>query len=73
MHYYAHLDKFEVEKFALVNAGDVIGTVGNTGNAKGKPYHLHYSIRRILPKLNDRIISNKSFYDDPVVYLNKTF
>lgn len=73
LHYYAHLDKFEVEKFALVNAGDVIGTVGNTGNAKGKPYHLHYSIRRVLLKLNDSEISNKSFYDDPVVYLNKTF
>ena len=72
-HYYAHLDTFEVGKFSLVNAGDVIGSAGNTGNAKGKPYHLHYSIRRVLPKLNDSEISNKRFYDDPVVYLNKTF
>jgi peptidoglycan LD-endopeptidase LytH len=46
-HYYAHLDRFG--RFAegdVVNAGDVLGYVGNTGNARGTPYHLHYGIYR---------------------------
>jgi murein DD-endopeptidase MepM/ murein hydrolase activator NlpD len=45
MHYYAHLDRFgEVETGDLVKPGDVIGYVGNTGNAHGTPPHLHYGL-----------------------------
>jgi murein DD-endopeptidase MepM/ murein hydrolase activator NlpD len=45
MHYYAHLDRFgEFETGDLVMAGDVIGFVGNTGNARGTPPHLHYGV-----------------------------
>jgi murein DD-endopeptidase MepM/ murein hydrolase activator NlpD len=44
-HYYAHLDRYgDVHEGDVVNAGDVIGYVGNTGNARGTPYHLHYGI-----------------------------
>ena len=39
---YAHCDSFEVEKGATVKAGDIIGTVGETGNTTGP--HLHYEI-----------------------------
>jgi murein DD-endopeptidase MepM/ murein hydrolase activator NlpD len=47
MHYYAHLDKYGTFKTGdLVNSGDVLGYVGDTGNAKGTPYHLHYGIYR---------------------------
>jgi peptidoglycan LD-endopeptidase LytH len=45
MHYYAHLDSFgPIRSGDLVMAGDVIGYVGNTGNARGTPDHLHYGI-----------------------------
>ena len=44
-HYYAHLDAYaDIARGQLVAAGDVLGYVGNTGNAKGTPPHLHYGI-----------------------------
>jgi murein DD-endopeptidase MepM/ murein hydrolase activator NlpD len=42
--YYAHLDGWNVESRAKVTAGDTIGFVGNTGNAKTTPPHLHFGI-----------------------------
>lgn len=46
LHYFAHLDRFDiaVKRYGLVQRGDVIGYVGNTGNAKGTSPHLHYGI-----------------------------
>ncbi len=43
-YYYAHLDSFNVESGDSVNKGDVIGYVGNTGNARTTPPHLHFGI-----------------------------
>ena len=43
-HYYAHLDRQLVTPGTPVDAGDVIGTVGNTGNARGTRPHLHFGI-----------------------------
>lgn len=42
-YYYAHLDSYEFEK-ATVEAGDKLGAIGNTGNAAGRPPHLHFQI-----------------------------
>jgi murein DD-endopeptidase MepM/ murein hydrolase activator NlpD len=42
--YYAHLHDWAVEAGASVRAGDVIGYVGNTGNARTTPPHLHFGI-----------------------------
>lgn len=42
--YYAHLDEQKASEGATVNAGDTIGLIGNTGNAKGGPPHLHFGI-----------------------------
>jgi murein DD-endopeptidase MepM/ murein hydrolase activator NlpD len=42
--YYAHLDEQLVEAGTRVHAGDIIGTVGNTGNAITTPPHLHIGI-----------------------------
>jgi len=42
--YYAHLDQISVDKGDAVNRGDTIGTVGNTGNAKTTPPHLHLGL-----------------------------
>jgi murein DD-endopeptidase MepM/ murein hydrolase activator NlpD len=48
--YYAHLDHYEtgLEEGKPVKRGDVIGYVGNTGNARGKAPHLHFSISKVL-------------------------
>jgi murein DD-endopeptidase MepM/ murein hydrolase activator NlpD len=39
--YYAHLDQQLVRPGQRVVAGDTIGLVGNTGNARTKDPHLH--------------------------------
>jgi hypothetical protein len=44
MIYYAHLDSWSAEIGEVVAAGDPIGTVGNTGNARGTPPHLHIGL-----------------------------
>jgi len=49
MHYYAHMSDQQVHTFQFLKPGDRIGSVGDTGNAKGKPPHLHYSIRSVFP------------------------
>ncbi len=45
-HYYAHLDGFAVgiARFDRVEAGTLLGYVGDSGNARGTPPHLHYGI-----------------------------
>ncbi len=44
-HYYAHLEDYaDIEPNDWVNAGDTIGYVGDSGNAKGTPPHVHYGI-----------------------------
>jgi len=46
-HYYAHLHSVaDIKTGQRVLPGDVLGTVGTTGNARGTPPHLHYGIYR---------------------------
>jgi murein DD-endopeptidase MepM/ murein hydrolase activator NlpD len=46
-HYYAHLNRFGAFRPGdRVEAGDVIGYAGSSGNARGGPVHLHYGIYR---------------------------
>jgi peptidoglycan LD-endopeptidase LytH len=42
--YYAHLQEQLVRTGAYVRAGDILGTVGNTGNARTTAPHLHFGI-----------------------------
>lgn len=42
--YYAHLQDQAVRPGQFVSAGDTLGTVGNTGNARTTPPHLHFGI-----------------------------
>lgn len=44
--YYAHLDSQLVQAGQRVEIGDTLGLVGNTGNAKTTPPHLHFGIYR---------------------------
>ncbi len=74
-HYFAHLNSIDAKMFSFAKSGDRIGTVGDTGNAKGKPPHLHYSIITLFPYLwrVDRSEQGckKMFYLNPVAYLSK--
>lgn len=49
VHYYAHLDSIDVGIGQPVSGGTRIGSVGDSGNAQGKPPHLHYSVLSLLP------------------------
>src|SRR5690606_7271821 len=44
---YMHLDEIasDLEEGDRLDTGDLIGYVGNTGNASGGPAHLHFEIR----------------------------
>lgn len=43
---YMHLDEIaNIKSGDVLKVGDFIGTVGDTGNAKGGPAHLHWEIR----------------------------
>ena len=46
LYYYAHLDGFRpgLRVGEHVVAGDVLGRVGNTGNARTTPPHLHFGV-----------------------------
>lgn len=73
LHYYAHLESITVAPFSPVACGRPLGTVGSSGNAKGKPPHLHYSIVRMLPApwAMDGAPQGykKAFYLNPDAYL----
>jgi len=44
-HYFAHLERIAVTPGQRVQAGQVIGTVGTSGNASATRPHLHYAVR----------------------------
>ncbi|MEZ4828038.1 MAG: M23 family metallopeptidase [Bacteroidia bacterium] len=75
LHYYAHLDKLIASSFSLVSRKSKIGTVGDSGNAKGKQPHLHYSIMTAIPypwRIDmDRQGWKKMFYLNPITYFRE--
>ena len=45
VHYYAHLDRYGAfGEGDIVYPGNILGYVGNTGNARDTPPHLHYGV-----------------------------
>jgi murein DD-endopeptidase MepM/ murein hydrolase activator NlpD len=42
--YYAHLDRWAFDGQTVVRSGDIVGYVGNTGNARTTSPHLHFGI-----------------------------
>lgn len=76
IHYYAHLQSASVSSWQWVNAGESIGAVGDSGNAKGKQPHLHYSIRSLYPRWweqhkDKRQAWDRLFYLDPSRFLTQ--
>ncbi len=49
LHYYAHLDSLTTQAGSWLARGEQVGTVGTTGNAAGKPAHLHFSVVTPIP------------------------
>jgi murein DD-endopeptidase MepM/ murein hydrolase activator NlpD len=47
--YYAHLSAYSpyAVNGAIVDAGDVLGFMGNTGDAQGTPVHLHFEVHPV--------------------------
>lgn len=74
-HYFAHLHSIKTQAFTFKKAGSVIGTVGDSGNAKGKPPHLHWSIKRLVPlpwKADDSIQGyKKAYFINPSTWLQQ--
>lgn len=72
LHYFAHMNRIDTSWFSVVKSGESIGTVGDSGNAKGKVPHLHYSIIRLLPAPwaidNSTQGYKKAFFIDPGAY-----
>ena len=73
-HYFAHLKDSHNHRIGFVDAGDKIGAVGTSGNAAGKPAHLHYSIRSLYPqfwryKANIKSAWDRTYYINPESFL----
>lgn len=73
-HYYAHLDQINTFIFKPIKSGAMLGTVGDTGNAKGKAPHLHYAITTPFPYPNQYDGSavegwKKMFHLNPDIWL----
>jgi peptidoglycan LD-endopeptidase LytH len=51
IHYYAHLDTYRagLREGQQVRTGEVLGTVGSTGNASPDGPHLHFEVKRMAP------------------------
>jgi len=74
-HYFAHLADRKIKTFSWATRDEIIGTIGSSGNAVGKPPHLHYSIITPIPYIwridKDRQGWKKMFYLNPIKYLEK--
>ena len=73
-HYFAHLKESKNHRIGFVDAGQQIGRVGSTGNAAGKPPHLHYSIKSLYPRIwkykaENKAAWDRTYYIDPERFL----
>ncbi|MGD8866957.1 MAG: M23 family metallopeptidase [Gemmatimonadales bacterium] len=71
-HYYAHLDTQVVRRGQRLHVGDTLGLVGNSGNARTTPPHLHFGLYSSgsfdpYPALQQLPTTPASFTGDPDV------
>jgi murein DD-endopeptidase MepM/ murein hydrolase activator NlpD len=72
IYYFAHLDSISTRS-TFIASGKPLGLVGSTGNAEGKPPHLHLSVYTPFPYfwLYDNYAIEgwkKMFYLNPLIY-----
>lgn len=65
--YYAHLDKQLVQPGQTVKKGETLGLVGNTGNAKHTPSHLHFGVYTFSGPIDPWPFVNPSVKTAPAV------
>jgi len=75
--YYAHLDSISSITKKSVKAGDTLGFVGNSGNAKTTPPHLHFGIYRsnlgainpyhFIEQNNKQLLQHKNFLQTQIL------
>lgn len=65
--YYAHLATIKVQEGDKVDSNTVIGTVGNTGNAKSSWPHLHFGVKVKGAWVNPGQFFNVPSYDNDFV------
>lgn len=72
LHYFAHMESIDNNIGLFMGKGQQLGSLGDSGNAKGKPPHLHFSILSIvpIPWLIDQSSQGykKAFYLNPIEY-----
>ena len=69
IYYYAHLDSINAKTLSWASRGETIGAVGNTGNAAGKPPHLHYSVLSLVPypwRITTQTQGYKNVFYEPI-------
>jgi len=75
VHYFAHMDTVVASPFTWVSNKEVVGTVGDSGNAKGKQPHLHYSIISLMPNFwlidSEKQGWKKMFYLNPIEFIER--
>lgn len=76
IYYFAHLNKVNTAALKFVKRKQVIGFMGDSGNAKFAPFHLHFSIYSIFPVFRYLDINSikgwqKMFYLNPSNYFSK--
>ena len=78
VYYYAHMQEVMTHVGTIVTNNSVLGTVGDSGNAKGKSSHCHFSILTAFPRFEHWVSTDrytkkddaiKIFYVNPVLAL----
>ncbi|HEU4472017.1 MAG TPA: M23 family metallopeptidase [Flavisolibacter sp.] len=65
--YYAHLDEQRVREGQQVKKGETLGTVGNTGNARHTPAHLHFGIYTYSGPVDPLVFVNRKLKSAPAI------
>lgn len=67
VYYYAHMQEVKTHVGAIVTNSSILGTVGDSGNAKGKSPHCHFSILTVFPRFEHWVPTDKYTKRDDAV------